>query len=610
VKPRRRVGLMIFGAAACGAVTLVVAGFLAASTGVGPAYEVIPLTVLLALSWAYPVLVLRTEETEAFQLDEAFFVAMALLLPPAGTLIVFGAAMTMGNALRRRPLVRAAFNIGQTVTAAGLGLAVMRLITEVRVGEPTPLALGAAVVGSAVFLLVNGAAVSGVISLNEGKPAREVFLDGLDLRILVWAGGTALGLLAALGGAAYPWALVLGALPMAALNLVLQEHARVHKQTERAQGLLVAANQVHSSVALADVEEAIAGATRSLLNCREARIGFDPPGPGEVGVPVPEPGGERWLVVADPVGFERLRERERELLSVMAGIAAGAIQKARLLEREQEMRERLEELDTIKTEFVSSVSHELRTPLTSILGYLEMLTEGVGGELTADQERVLRVIDRNSQRLLILIEELLIMSRLESGSFRLSMAPVSVGALIHGAYQAVLPDLMARALEVDIEVATDVGVVQGDHAQLDRVLINLLTNAIKFTPDGGRIAVSARREDDWVLVEVADTGIGIPVEDQDKIFDRFFRSSSIAELAVPGTGLGLWITKTIIEEHGGEIGVTSEPGEGTQITVRLPATAGRPTTATAIPERRGGALPGDLLRTTAVVAGRPWRPER
>jgi hypothetical protein len=305
-----RVRAMVVGAASCGAATLVVAAMLARASGIGPAYEVIPLTVLLALSWAYPVLVLRTEETEAFQLDEAFFVAMALLLPPAGTLTVFGAAMVLGSVLRRRPLIRAAFNAGQTITAAGLGLAVMHLITAVRPADPTPLALGAAVAGSLVFLLVNSAAVSIVISLNEGKPARRIFLDGLDLRVLVWAGGTALGLLAALGGAAYPWALALGAVPMAALTLVLHEHARARQQTDRAQGLLVAANQVHASVALAEVEQAVVAATMSLLNCRQARIGQNAPSEREFGVLLPDAAGERWLVVADPIGFRDPR-RER-----------------------------------------------------------------------------------------------------------------------------------------------------------------------------------------------------------------------------------------------------------------------------------------------------------
>jgi len=240
------------------------------------------------------------------------------------------------------------------------------------------------------------------------------------------------------------------------------------------------------------------------------------------------------------------------------------------LEREHRMRERLEEADKLKTDFVSSVSHELRTPLTSILGYLEMLSDGYGGELTDEHARMLGIVDRNAQRLLILIEELLIMSRVESGTFRLSKGPVEIAELVDGALQAVHPDLTCRDLQVTVDVAAEADVLQGDGGQLDRVMINLLSNAIKFTPDGGRVAVSARREGDAMVIRVSDTGMGIPVADQARIFDRFFRSSATQHLVVPGTGLGLSITKAVIEEHGGAITIASRPGEGTEVTVTLP----------------------------------------
>ena len=580
-----KVRATVSGFVVSGAVTVAAAVGLARSGGLGPAYELVPLTVLLALGWAFPLLVLRKEETEAFQLDEAFFVAMVLLLPAAGTIAVFLAATVLGICVRRRPLVKAAFNIGQTVTAAGLGVAATYAIAPMSAASPTPLDLGAAVVGAMVFMLVNSAAVSLIISMVEGRPATQVFVDGLDLRVLVWAGGVALGLLAAIGGAAHAWALVLAAVPMAVLNLVLREHAHARGQTERAEGLFVAAGQMHSSVDLGDVERAVVAASRSLLRCRHARIGTTPPGDEEIGVPVPGLDTEQWLVVGQRIAVEPLGEPERELLSVVAGIAARAIQNARLLEREQEMRESLEELDRTKTDFVSSVSHELRTPLTSILGYVEMLSEGFGGELSAEQSRVLGIVDRNAERLLVLIEELLLMSRLESGTFRLAVEPLNVRSLLDEAYQAVLPELSARALHISVDVADDVDMVQGDPRQLDRAIINLLSNAVKFTPEGGRVGVSARREGDRLVIRVSDTGIGISPEDQAKIFDRFFRSSSATSLAVPGAGLGLSITKMIVEEHGGRISVSSTRGEGTEMTVSLPlpgATESRPEATPAV----------------------------
>ena len=253
------------------------------------------------------------------------------------------------------------------------------------------------------------------------------------------------------------------------------------------------------------------------------------------------------------------KQAERELLAT--------------LQREHEMRERLQELDVIKTDFVSSVSHELRTPLSSILGYVEMLSDDLGGDLAGEQIAMLEVIDRNARRLLALIENLLTISSAESGAFRLSIEPIQVFRLVESAHQAVLPNLAKRDLAVSVEVADDVGSLLGDAGQLDRVVINLLVNAIKFTPDGGRISVRAERQDDVVLLRVRDNGTGIPADEQPRIFERFFRSSSALKLAVQGTGLGLAITKKIIEEHGGEISVVSRLGEGTEFTVCLPGAA-------------------------------------
>jgi diguanylate cyclase (GGDEF)-like protein len=323
---------MVVAAATTGAVTLGVAILLARRTGVGSVGVLVAMSLLLALSWAFPVLVLRTEETEAFQLDEAFFVAMALLLPPAGTIIGFAGAIALGNVVRRRPVVRAAFNTGQTVTAAGLGLAAMYLIAP-SVGTPlTPRILAAVLVGAAAFVVANSAFVSVIISLNEEKPATRVFLEGLDLRVLVWAGGTALGLLAALGAASNPWALLLGAVPMAALNLILREHGIARRQTQRAQGLVTVANRVHAAVAVGDVEEAVLATTKDLLHCRQARIGSDLPRAGEIGAWIPDAEETRWLVAGDPLGFERLGTPERKVLEVIAGITAEAMRSARLLE--------------------------------------------------------------------------------------------------------------------------------------------------------------------------------------------------------------------------------------------------------------------------------------
>ncbi|MEA2844635.1 MAG: hypothetical protein QOJ69_2306, partial [Actinomycetota bacterium] len=197
--------------------------------------------------------------------------------------------------------------------------------------------------------------------------------------------------------------------------------------------------------------------------------------------------------------------------------------------------------------------------------------DGSSGTLLREQSRVLGIVDRNARRLLVLIEDLLLMSRVESGTFQLSVGTVSIADVIVGAHQAVLPDLLVRDLDVTVDVSPDLCAIQGDADQLDRVMINLLTNAIKFTPDGGRVSVCADQQGDTIVIQVVDTGMGIPPDEQERIFERFFRSPSARRLAVPGTGLGLSITRTIIEKHGGTISVASSPGEGTAFTVTLPA---------------------------------------
>jgi PAS domain S-box-containing protein len=249
---------------------------------------------------------------------------------------------------------------------------------------------------------------------------------------------------------------------------------------------------------------------------------------------------------------------------------AEAMQRA-MLAREHEVVERLTQLDRDKTDFVSSVTHELRTPVTSMLGYLELLDDGDAGPLNPSQQRMLEAIERNSRRLLSRIEDLLTVSGVEAGAMRLRAAPVSVQGLVESATSAMVPTLRGRDLELAVDVAEDAGVIVADAEKLDRVLINLLSNAIKFTPDGGRISVSARREGgERLVLTVADTGLGIPVEEQPRVFERFFRSSTAQAMAIPGTGLGLVIVQGIVALHRGSISLSSVPEVGTEVTVTIP----------------------------------------
>ncbi|MEV6601031.1 ATP-binding protein [Actinoplanes sp. NPDC051346] len=258
---------------------------------------------------------------------------------------------------------------------------------------------------------------------------------------------------------------------------------------------------------------------------------------------------------------------------LVEGVAADlgrGVHHARLFEREQQLVARLKELDTAKTDFMSTVSHELRTPLTSIAGYLELLLDAEAGELGPPQRKMLEVIGRNTRRLRELIEDILILSKIESGSFRPSRRPVDLG----GHAESAVAQLASAAAKGEVELRAEVDrplELTADPDQLDRVLTNLLSNAVKFTPAHGTVTLIARREDDDVCVSVSDTGMGIPLGEQEGLFSRFFRASNAVHQAIPGTGLGLAIVHTIVANHGGRISVESVEGSGTTVTVRLPA---------------------------------------
>jgi signal transduction histidine kinase len=276
------------------------------------------------------------------------------------------------------------------------------------------------------------------------------------------------------------------------------------------------------------------------------------------------------LIVAELSGPRHWSESDVAVLEAVARELGGALSHAQAYERERHMVGKLQELDNVKTEFVSSVSHELRTPLTSIVGYLELLNDGAAGQLDPEQTRMLDVIERNSRRLLSLIEDLLTLSRIESGAFKVSLAEVELPPLVEGVVESIRPNLDRHEIKLEVELAERLGMVRGDAAQLERVLTNLLTNAVKFTPGGGRVTLTARPVGKTVAISVSDTGIGIPLHEQPKLFSRFFRSSTAQEQAIQGTGLGLVIVKSIVEHHGGTIWFTSKPGTGTTFTVTLP----------------------------------------
>jgi two-component system, OmpR family, phosphate regulon sensor histidine kinase PhoR len=250
---------------------------------------------------------------------------------------------------------------------------------------------------------------------------------------------------------------------------------------------------------------------------------------------------------------------------------ASAVKRSRAIELERDLVERMRALDTERSEFVASVSHELRSPLTSILGYLELLQDGELGPLTEDQGSVIGVIERNGRRLLGLIEDLLAVSRVERGSFGVRFAPVDMHALLDAVCQTIAIRIREGGLALTVDLPDEPCHALGDPEQLERVVLNLATNAVKFTPPGGTVDIALRREGALVRVEVTDTGIGVAAADQEHIFERFYRATQDGKKPPSGTGLGLYIVQTVIETHGGSVEFESEPGIGTRVACLLPA---------------------------------------
>ncbi len=216
----------------------------------------------------------------------------------------------------------------------------------------------------------------------------------------------------------------------------------------------------------------------------------------------------------------------------------------------------------MKNEFVSMVSHELRTPLTSIKGYVDLIVDGEAGEINEIQREFLEIVQENSDRLVSLINDLLDISRIESGRVHLTIEPVAMEHVIKDVVDTFAAVADKAGIELTWSVEDDLPRAAVDKDRIGQVLMNLVSNAIKYSPDGGKVLVKASVQGDQILVEVSDTGIGISEEDQKQLFTKFFRVDSSLTREIGGTGLGLSICKSVVELLGGEIGVRSKLGEG------------------------------------------------
>jgi signal transduction histidine kinase len=242
---------------------------------------------------------------------------------------------------------------------------------------------------------------------------------------------------------------------------------------------------------------------------------------------------------------------------------------------------RLEELDRLKSNFLATMSHELRTPLTSVIGYAEMMAEGLAGPISSDQREYLTTILGKADQLLGLITAVLDVSSLESGQLALERATLSLAELVASELATFAPQAGRRGIAIQLDACSD-SVVIGDRRKIRQVVSSLVSNAVKFTPDRGRVGVALRRGPlaahpvgdlvaPAVQLVVSDSGIGISRDQVAKIFEPFFQVDSSSTRAFGGTGLGLTLAKAYVEAHGGHIWVDTAPGQGSTFTATFPA---------------------------------------
>ena len=283
-----------------------------------------------------------------------------------------------------------------------------------------------------------------------------------------------------------------------------------------------------------------------------------------------------------------INEGDEELTSILANQIGQSLENARLFEqvyrssqileskvqdRTKQLASALEEVKKIsktKSDFISAVSHELRTPLTSIKGYASLLMTGKLGIIPDSVKDRLEKINTHSDNLVKLINDLLDISRIESGKVEMNIGRCNIPKMVENIQDLLMPQMKEKNINWHTNISPDIPEMFLDSSQVERIFINLVGNAIKFTPQNGTISIKAQFANDLLSVEVSDTGIGIDKNDIDHLFDEFYRVNNEINQYVKGTGLGLALAKKIVEAHGGQIWITSEIGQGTTFSFTLP----------------------------------------
>ncbi|WP_407355616.1 PAS domain S-box protein [Methanolobus sp. WCC5] len=270
-----------------------------------------------------------------------------------------------------------------------------------------------------------------------------------------------------------------------------------------------------------------------------------------------------WRIIQRQKAEDTLREYADELSRVNEELSMTNVELS-------SANEELKSLDRMKDEFLSNVSHEFKTPLTSIQGYSQLIADGTLGQINAQQQKAVDTVIRNSERLRRLVDSLLYLSRAQSGKLNYSFETVNLSDVIDNSIQDLALQAQGKNISLEKNIAADLPHVTADHDKMMDVFVNLVDNAIKFTPSGGKVTISANTSGGVLHLTVEDNGIGIPADKIPNLFERFYQVDSSVKRRYGGTGLGLYICKKIVEDHNGHIRVTSEEGKGTTIHIDLP----------------------------------------
>ena len=289
-----------------------------------------------------------------------------------------------------------------------------------------------------------------------------------------------------------------------------------------------------------------------------------------LGVPLLRADELLGVLILVRVEVKPFEDREIELVESFARQAAIAIENVRLFNEIQEKSAQLEVANRHKSEFLANMSHELRTPLNAIIGFSEVLQQKMFGELNEQQTDYLGDIVSSGRHLLSLINDILDLSKIEAGRMELQLTPFSLVAALGNAVTLIRERATNHGIRLDLQVAAELDTIVADERKVKQVVVNLLTNAVKFTPDGGSVSVRAAESAGSVRIAVRDTGIGVAAEDRERIFEEFQQARRQSAQPREGTGLGLTLSKRFVELHGGTLTLESEHGKGSTFTVTLP----------------------------------------